>query len=459
MRLHLLVAMRQQFYYISFLIFYALISLKPMAQNSVQLPGGVQFYDDSYNTPYLLKANEDVALTVKTNIFVRVNVSKKECFIGEPILVVYKLFTRLRSESKLIKQPEFSSCSVIEMTTNDLATEMEIIDGKAYKSYIIRKVQLVPLQAGNLTLGTAEVENSISFFKTMNEANNDAPVLTKTVTLGNTPLTIKVKPLPTEKQPDNFKNTIGNFSISAKVNKLSDTANDNNSLEITIEGKGNFQNLVCPVINWPKDIEYFDSESSESIDRLNFPINGIKKFAIPFSCKKEGKASIPAIAFSFFDSDAKQYKTVATDSINLTILPAVEKIDASKLQAEVGNRKYLWIVPCIAVIVGFILWLTFFKKSSEKEVIVRDVIEEKLNPIIAKTYTEKLNDLLLIEDDKIYYQEAKNLADELLENEADNLKKIELKNLIDACNEALYAYNQNLTKEMVFEKLEQFVEE
>ncbi len=428
-----------------------------MAQNSVQLPGGVQLYDDSYNVPYLLKANEDVALTIKKNVFVRVSVSKTACFIGEPILVVYKLFTRLRSESKLVKQPEFSGCSVIEMTTNDLMAEMEIIDGKAYKSYIIRKVQLVPLQEGNLTLGTAQVENTISFFKTLNEANNDAPALTKTVTLGNAPLAIKVKPLPTEKQPDNFKNTVGNFSILAKVNKLTDTANDNNNLEITIEGKGNFQNLVCPTINWPNSIEHFDSDNSESIDRLNFPINGSKKFTIPFICKKEGKTIIPAITFSFFNAETKQYKTIATDSITINVLPAAGKIDTSKLQAEVGNGKYILIVPCIAVIVGFILWLTFFKKSDKQEVIIRAVVEEKSEPIIAKTDVEKLNDLLLIEDDKPYFQEAKIIALELLENEADTIKKIELQNLINACNETLYADNQNLTREMVFEKLEQLI--
>lgn len=428
-----------------------------MAQNSVQLPGGVQLYDDSYNAPYLLKANEDVALTIKNNVFVRVNVSKKECFIGEPILVVYKLFTRLQSESKLVKQPEFSGCSVIEMTTNDLTAEIEIMDGKAYKSYIIRKVQLVPLQEGNLMLGTAEVENTISFFKTINKANNNVPILTKTITLGNTPLGIKVKPLPTEKRPDNFKNTVGSFRISAKVNKLTDTANDNNNLEITIEGNGNFQNLVCPSINWPNDIEHFDSDNSESIDRLNFPVSGSKKFIIPFSCKKEGKATIPAIAFSFFDGELKQYKTVVTDTININVLPAAEKIDVSKLQAEVGNGKYIWIVPFIAVIVGFILWLNFFKKSTEKKVIISPIIEEKPEPIVVKTNTEKLNNLLLIEDDKLYYLEAKNFAIVLSEKEADNLKRIELKNLINALNEALYAYNKTLTKEIIFEKLEQLL--
>ena len=457
MRLHLISVMRQPFCYIFFFIFCAFISQQPLAQNSVQLPGGIQFYDDSYNTPYLFKANEDVALTIKKNVFVRVGISKKECFIGEPILVVYKLFTRLRSESRLLKQPEFSGCSVIEMTTNDLTAEMEIIDGKPYKSYIIRKVQLVPLQEGNLILGTVEVENTISFFKTMNEANNNVPVLTKTITLGNTPLVVKVKTLPTEKRPDNFKNTVGSFTISTKVNKITDTVNDNNNLEITIEGKGNFQNLVCPVINWPNDIEYFDSDNSESIDRLNFPVSGRKKFIIPFSCKREGKATIPAMAFSFFDGEVKQYKTVVTDSIDINVLPAAEKIDTFKLQAEVGNGKYIWIVLFIAVTVGFILWLSFFKKSSEKEAVFSAAIEEESEPIVAKTNAEKLNNLLLIEDDKLYYQEAQNLAIALLETEDDNLKKEALKKLIDTCNEALYAYNEISTKEILFQKLEEFI--
>ncbi|MBC7650907.1 MAG: BatD family protein [Deinococcales bacterium] len=448
--------MRKQLLFFIIFIFFVLMRVVLIAQSSVQLPGGVQYKDTNVDIPYVLNPNADVGLIIKQNIFVRVNVTKKQCFEGEPILVIYKLYTSLQSESSLAKQPEFSGCSVIEMTTNDLTVSKEIIDGKTYKSYIIRKVQLVPLQAGNITLGTAEVENTISFFKTVDDAYNGIPFLVKNITIGNEPLTITVKPLPSEKQPANFRNSIGNFIISAKVAKLIDTANDNNHLEIRIDGAGNFQNIVCPVVSWPASIEHFEADVTESIDKLSFPASGKKIFTIPFTCKKEGAATIPPINFSFFDSDTKQYETVSTDSIFINILPAVTTIDTTKISEEVGNGKYILIVLCIAIVASIILWLTFFKPT-KKVVKIAKMKPVESPTIFGKPNAEKLNDLLFIEDEKTFTEAAKALAITLLQTENNAHKITELNALIDACNQRLYAYNLTLTKSAIMGKLEQLI--
>ncbi len=457
MLLHLLVAMKQPYIKILFTICFALISAVLMAQSGVQLSGGVHIEDNTADIPYLLKNDKDISRAIEKNLFIRVNVSKNNCVVGEPVLVTYKLYTRLQSESKLLKQPDFNGCSVIEMTTSDIEAEHEVIGGNIFKSYIIRKVQLIPLQEGELALGTATLDNTISFYKTSEEIAFHRPSITQNVTVSNPQKLIHVSSLPLAKQPANFANTIGNFIISAKVLKATDTANDNNSLEIRIDGIGNFQNLVCPTINWPSNIEHFDIETAESIDKLSFPVSGKKIFTIPFSNKKEGATIIPPISFSYFDADKHVYHTIATDSITIKVLPAVEKIDATKISVEVGNGKYIWIVPGIAVVAGLILWLTFFRKKiaaaiqKDETSIITEV------PIAAKTDDEKLNELLVIEDDNQFFQEAKTLAISLLEPAIETSKQAHLQQIIDACNQVLYAYNTNVSKEQVFEKLEQII--
>ena len=47
--------------------------------------------------------------------------------------------------------------------------------------------------------------------------------------------------------------------------------------------------------------------------------------------------------------------------------------------------------------------------------------------------------------------------EELLKKENNNYKIIELKDLINGCNQALYAYSKTLSKEAIFEKLEQLI--
>jgi len=454
MPLHLLIAMKQQYFKLLFAFCCSLLAVVAMAQSGVQLSGGVYAQDNATDIPYLLKSEKDIPAAIDKNLFIKVNVSKEKCFVGEPILVTYKLYTRLQSESKLLKQPDFRGCSVIEMTTTDIEAEKEVIGGKVFKSYIIRRVQLIPLQEGDITLGAATLDNTISFYKTVDEVAQRRPSITHTATISNAATTIHASSLPTGKEAANFTNSIGTFIISAKVLKTTDTANDNNSLEIRIDGIGNFQNLLCPVINWPKNIDHFDIESTESLDKFSFPVSGKKVFTVPFICKQTGKLVIPPISFTYFDADKKAFATTSTDSIRINVLPQAEKIEVTKISTEVGNGKYIWIVPCIAVVAGIVLWLSFFRKKATVSTPEAIVAPTEPVAVIAKTNTELLNELLLIEADKQYFQEAKTLADSILQTLTDSHKQQQLQQVINQCNEVLYAYNNSISKAQIFEQLE-----
>ncbi len=456
--LHLLLAMKQHFIIILLVWLSLLIIFKSIAQSSVQLPGGVRINDNNTGLPYIIKNEKDIANAIANNLFIKVNVSNTNCVLGEPILVTYKLYTRLQSESKLLKQPEFSGCSVIEMTTDNLVAEKEVVGGKIYKSYIIRQVQLVPLQLGSITLGTAVVENTISFFKTQQEAYYGMPSIVKTTTTTSTVKTINVKPLPAKNQPANFKNTIGTFIISAKVTKATDTVNGSNNLELRIDGIGNFQNLECPNITWPNNIEHFEVEASENINKFSFPVSGKKIFNIPFSCKQKGKIVIEPISFSFFDTNKQAYQTISTDSIYINVLPAVALIDASKLSTSVSNAKYIWIVPCIAVVAGLILWLTFFVKKKDTYELSKNVENVPFDtPINTTTNKDNLNNLLETDGDIQFFQEAKALAINLLNTTSETQEKDYLQSIIENCNLVLYAYNTDISKDYVFKQLEKYI--
>ena len=95
-------------------------------------------------------------------MFLRVEVDKQSCFVGEPLVATYKLYTRLKSESNMTKNPSFNGFSVLDLQLpNDMSSTVEKYEGKEYNVYVIRKVQLYPLLAGELELGIAEIENTM----------------------------------------------------------------------------------------------------------------------------------------------------------------------------------------------------------------------------------------------------------------------------------------------------------
>lgn len=437
----------------------------------LQLPGGFLqqdfFDDDVIDNNSLLKPGENADQKIKNNLFVKVSANKTSCVIGEPLLVIYKLYTRLRSNSRLVKQPAFSGCTVYEMTTEDILPQVEKIHGKEYKSYIIRKVQLIPLETGDLKLDIASVENTITLYRGSSAYTVDGTEM-HTITVSNDPMVIHVNPLPEKNKPAGFTGAVGNFSISTGVHKPVDTAGDNNSLQITIQGGGNFQNISCPIVQWPANTEHFSVSEKSDINKLLFPATGSKTFEIPFVSDQQGQTIIPKVHFSYYDADARRYKTISSDSIAIKVDPATKyKIDKEKVSEDVTNHKYIWLVPAIALLAGLSWWWNYGRKKEQQNMITEYGAAENIVPEVTEkqaisteiiaapiiNYENKVYELLAIQDDKTFYTEVKQVTATLLENETDTAKKEEWRHIIKLCNEALYSPVANINRYDISERL------
>ncbi len=430
-----------------------------------------------YEKVSVIKPNEDIYRKIKDNIFVRIETSKKECYVGEPLLVVYKLCSRLHCNSKVILPPSFVGCSVVEMTSSDIKEVEEKINGKAFQTYTIRKVQLFPLQEGKLVLSKMTIENEINFIEQHNGQNISVK---KKVELSSDSISVLVKPLPIDTLKSGFTGAVGKFFMIGKVSKVMDTANDNNQLEITISGNGNFMSIACPYVAWPKDVQAFDMKTTELLDKLSFPILGEKKFLIPFICKKEGEVVIPPIIFKYFDADAKQFMSTEIDSIHIKVAPPIHiNVDnlikaESSLDDDDRDIIIISIVVLITLIILFtVVWKWKKKKSLrqyEKFIIAKSnslnntipqdrrnetiEIEEVTLPKI--DFRKLLSSLSDIEDEKIFYKDAISLCENMLSSQSYSDEEEELNKIIAHCNEAIYS-SIDTNSYLIFLRLEKMI--
>ncbi len=346
----------------------------------------------TYNE-YILRKGENPADKIKRNMLVRVEVDKKSVYVGEPIVATYKLYTRLKSESNMTKNPSFNGFSVLDIQQpNDMSYHTEKFEGREYNVYIIRKVQLYPLLAGNLELGIAEIENNVQFIKAayvnqqadaMNDIFRDLAQLTvppegidiQKVTLQSKPLTVLVKPLPDAGKPVSFKGAVGNFTIETRVEKKNFSTDDDGKMAIIISGEGNLQMVNAPEMPWPKGIEGFDSKATDDLFKGTVPVSGRKIFEFPFSVSTPGTYTLPAVEFGFFDIRDAKYKTVSSTPIEITVTKGTGK--PKNVVAEANGRSNdnlltkffnnrLRVVSFVAVliIIGLIVWL---KRDTKKE--------------------------------------------------------------------------------------------
>ena len=377
--------------------------------------------ENSY-TDYILHKGENPLDKIKNNIIVKLETDKTTCYVGEPVVATYKLYTRLKSESNLTKNPSFNGFSVIDLQQpGNTSYRTERLNGREYNVYTIRKAQLYPLQSGNLELEPAEIENNVHFIKaeylnrqrsTMNDMFGDLDATIPAegiedhkITLQSKPLSILVKPLPDADKPASFKGAVGNFEISASMGKNNFSTDDAGSFTVVISGVGNMQLVTAPEIKWPNGIEGFEPKTTDDIFKTTVPVSGRKIIDYPFTVSTAGTYTIQPIEFSFFDIKTAKYKTVITKPVSFTVTQGTGKpkeIDTSSLQTNkpsyltrfFDNRLRIASVFAVLIIFGLIFWLKRERKKDAaiaaaaleeerkaNEAPVAAIIENQQNPL------------------------------------------------------------------------------
>lgn len=470
----------------------------------------------SYND-YILQKGENPLEKINKNMFVRVEVDKTSCYVGEPVVATYKLYTRLRSESNMIKNPSFNGFSVIDLQQpDDMSYKTEKLNGREYNVYIIRRAQLYPLLTGNLELGIVEMENNVHFIKAeyanrqqglyddiFNDLANAAipaeGLEDHKITLQNKPLTILVKPLPDANKPANYKGAVGNFEIEARVEKNNFTTDDAGKLAVIISGKGNLQMINAPEIVWPEGMEGFDSKATDDLFKGTVPVSGRKIFEFPFTVARPGTYNIPALEFVFFNGNESKYKTVTTQPLQLTVTKGTGK--PKKIIADNSSKpndnylvrffsNRLRVVSIIAtlIIIGLIIWLKRDSRREKHRIAavmeqeekveagkpVEAIIEGQQNPLAAA------EDSLQREDGKTFYIELnkglknylskkfsiaaevlnkKNISEELDRKGVTNETAMQLQELMDEIEWQLYTpFVDNAKMKGIYERANDLVQ-
>ncbi len=348
-----------------------------------------QQFDD-----YILKPGDNVSEKTRKNLFVRLDISKTSCYVGEPILVSFKLYTRLHSETTITDAPSFNGFSVSDLPVSNNA-HMEKYNGRMYNVYTLRKVELYPLQPGSITLDPIVSDNKVTFIKSQyaNSQNTDDffgmlenfgdagipadGLVEKNITLKTSPVIVTVKPLPVEEKPASFRGAVGDFNITSSLAKNKITTDDAGNLKVTISGNGNIQLINAPVIHWPAGIDGYDAQIKDNVNKNAVPMQGSKVFTFPFTASKPGDYTIDSLSFSYFDPQTATYKTLHTSSLEIQVGKGTGSSKNSFLKAAVDNNpdgqelisKRTELVAGIVLILGIILLIIvlIIRKNKSKD--------------------------------------------------------------------------------------------
>ncbi|MDR3235701.1 MAG: BatD family protein [Prevotellaceae bacterium] len=262
----------------------------------------------------------------ETDAFVRIHFNKSTVVQGEPMNATIKLYTRQMNIAGFenIKFPVFNGFWSQDIESpQQLQFQRENVNGKLYYTALLRRYILYPQQSGALKIDpfeatcTMQVRNNQqprnifdSFFDTPQQVRKQ---------IKSPASTVQVSPLPGN-APASFKGSVGtNFRITAAFNRDSSIANDALSLVVKISGEGNMKLVETPKVNFPPHFEAYDVKVTDNSKTSAAGISGTKQFEYPVIPRSEGSFDIPAIEFTYFDINKKQYVTIRSKDLHLGV--------------------------------------------------------------------------------------------------------------------------------------------
>ncbi|MEM7660227.1 MAG: BatD family protein [Bacteroidota bacterium] len=127
----------------------------------------------------------------------------------------------------------------------------------------------------------------------------------------NSPVKIKVNPLPTSNRPADFNGMIGDLNLNVSLDTTATETGEPITMKIRISGEGNIKKLPEPKLSFPPDFEVYDPVVSEQVSRHQGKLGGRRTYEYLLVPRNPGTYDLPKVAFSYFDVGKKRYEQLA----------------------------------------------------------------------------------------------------------------------------------------------------
>ena len=133
-------------------------------------------------------------------------------------------------------------------------------------------------------------------------------------------------PLPGDNIPLGFSGAVGSYTMSASIGPTNVAAGDPITVRVQISGRGDLNTINLKTEDaWHDFKTYPPTSNVEPSDQ--FGLQGRKSFEQIVSPGNADIKELPAFSFSYFDPDAKSYRTLTHPATKLTVRPGGVAVD------------------------------------------------------------------------------------------------------------------------------------
>ncbi|MBI4682948.1 MAG: protein BatD [Nitrospirae bacterium] len=296
----------------------------------------VEVLDSAANASGRTEQQQKPAANLGDRVFVKMHAGKKSAYINEIIPLTIKLYVNSIGVRD-IQYPEYNREGFSGGQFDKPNQHRETVSGLVY-DVVEFKTSIFATMDGTYKLGPARIKANLVTQKRRSRHSRLDDFFgrdpfddffggyeTYPVELKSEALSLKVLPLPETGRPGDFKGALGNFSFNLEVSPAEVKAGDPVTLKMIISGSGNFDSVTSPSLKQHDGFKTYDPQAKQEGNRKIF-----EQVLIPMT---DNIKVVPAISFSFFNTDRGEYQTIVRGGGPLRVLKSDRKEEVTILDA------------------------------------------------------------------------------------------------------------------------------
>jgi len=283
--------------------------------------------------PSVVKSPNTAKVSNK-DLFIAVTANKSEVYEQEPVLLTYRVYSRVNLTELRGNMPDLKGFMVKEVPLpQQKSFSVDTFNGENYYTTVWSQYLMFPQQSGNLTIPKIKFDGVVVFSNPNIDLldaffNGTSASIQQRKTIIAPSLDIKVKALP--ESPEGFSGGVGAFTIKARAKNPTLKQNETLDLQVIVSGSGNVDLIKAPNVEFPSDFDTYDPKMTNSTKLTSSNMNGsltIDYLAVP---KNKGHYTIPSIKLTYFDTQTKSFKTIQTEPVEIEVLKGEKNIYTDK---------------------------------------------------------------------------------------------------------------------------------
>jgi hypothetical protein len=260
------------------------------------------------------------------DLFLEATANKRSVFLGEPVIVEYRIYTRVNvSGYEITRQPSTAGFWSEEYPQpRSPAVTNTVRDGRQYAMATVKKMALFPTSAGTKTIDPMSMQAQVRVQRSrglFDDFFSGGSLFGRNVSqlITSAPVQVEVQPLPAGGRPSDFSGFVGDVDVSTSLDRTSTETNEAITFTVRVDGEGNIRTLPDPEIDFPGDFEVYPPETTEQVSRADTRVSGSKTYEYVLIPRAPGTRTIPSVRLNYFDPVAETYRTEVTAPIEVEV--------------------------------------------------------------------------------------------------------------------------------------------